>query len=618
MLDGDGPFIRLAKWLALIVALLISAGTPAAYLYFGYEGKIGEITGEMNTEAQQVSRLINGNPEYWQFEGLRIGELIGFRGESSDKQLHRVFGSDGDVIAQRPSQAPAFFWPTLSRQKVLYDYGKAVGRIELVHSLKSLYQRTMIVGIISMLAGALVYWGLRVVPLRLLRRAWERIRFLASHDELTGLPNRVTFLDRLAQAFAGARRSYTPVTVYSLDLDHFKDVNDTLGHAAGDLLLQRAARRMQECLREGDTLARLGGDEFAIFQTGIEQPETAAALAERIISELSRPFDLNGHDVVIGASVGMSISTGDDPENPEQLLMNADLAMYSSKKNGRGTYHFFQEEMNAELKARKAIEVDLRKALRDGEFELHYQPQVDLSSQRIIGLEALLRWHHAERGDVPPAEVIPVAESTGLIRPLSEWVLRTACREALNWAPLRIAVNLSPSLFQQKGLVEMVERALKESGLPADRLELEITEEILMTDTERTLDLLGRLKALGVHIAMDDFGTGYSSLSYLRRFPFDKIKIDNAFIADLHQNGDAKAIVQAIISMGHALKMQVNAEGVETIEQANILMGEGCQEVQGYLYGRPMRKKDIATLLRSAGTLLPVASDDAKTLPLRA
>jgi EAL domain-containing protein (putative c-di-GMP-specific phosphodiesterase class I) len=281
--------------------------------------------------------------------------------------------------------------------------------------------------------------------------------------------------------------------------------------------------------------------------------------------------------------------------------MNADLALYKSKNSGRGTYHFFLEDMDAALQARKALEIDLRKALREKQLTVAYQPQVDLVTQRIIGLEALVRWHHPERGEVPPSEFIPVAESTGLIRALSEWVLRTACADAVKWAPLRVAVNLSPSQLQQKNIVEMVEQALHQSGLPAERLELEITEEVLISDTKRTLDILNAFNRMGVRIAMDDFGTGYSSLAYLRRFPFDKIKIDRAFVSDVDRSSDARAIVRAIIGLSHALSIHINAEGVETIEQARTLLAEGCEEVQGYLYGHALGREEIDALLAETG-----------------
>jgi diguanylate cyclase (GGDEF)-like protein len=600
-LDSDGPFVALAKLAAAVLALVISIGFPAGYFYFGYEREKARINGEIELLARQVSQLISANPEYWQFETHRIAELIRDRDHDAKANLHRVLDKRGEVVAQSPDPAPAFGWPPVRAEKTLYDYGHPVGTLQLLHSLRSLYQRGMLVTVLAVLGGALAYAAFRFLPLRSLQRAWDRVAYLASHDALTGLPNRVLFLDRLESVIAAAPRQNDVVTVHSLDLDHFKDVNDTLGHAAGDSLLKQAAQRMQDCLRQGDTLARLAGDEFAIIQGGTEKPITAEILAKRVIDELGRPFNLDGHEAVVGVSIGMATFSPDQPASPDQLLMNADLALYKSKNSGRGTYHFFREDMDAALQARKALEIDLRHALRTDQLTISYQPQVDLVTQRIVGLEALIRWHHPSRGDVPPVEFIPVAESTGLIRPLSEWALRTACIDAARWAPLRLAVNLSASQLQQKNIVAMVEQALQESGLPADRLELEITEEVLISDTKRTLDVLNAFKRMGVRIAMDDFGTGYSSLAYLRRFPFDKIKIDRAFVADVAGNSDARAIVRAIVGLSEALSMRINAEGVETVEQAQTLLAEGCKEVQGYLYGHPMTREEMDALLADTG-----------------
>jgi diguanylate cyclase (GGDEF)-like protein len=616
MLSGDGPLVRAAKWLAAVTALVVAFGTPAGYLYFGYLQEGVAATAEIEIQARQISRLISGNPDYWQFEEIRISEFLQHSDSGHSKDFHRVLARSGKVVAQYPDPAPIFDWPVLRRQQPLFDYGEPVGRIEVTHSLEGLYSNTALIAIFSVLAGLLILWGLRVLPLRALKRAWDRVAYLASHDALTGLPNRTLFLDRLEHVLVNAPRRDQAVTVHSLDLDHFKDVNDTLGHAAGDAVLRQVADRMQAALRQGDTLARFGGDEFAIIQSDTEKPETAATLAERIIAEVSKPYNIDGQEALLGASIGMATYTPDNPVDAKQLLKNADLALYNSKSDGRGTYHFFHEEMDTELRDRKKLEMDLRRALREEQFELHYQPQVDLTSQRIIGLEALIRWRHPERGNVSPPEFLPVAESSGLIRPISEWVLFTACREAVKWAPLRIAVNLSPSQFQQRDFVAIVERALAQSGLPANRLELEITEVVLITDTTRTLGVLNALRQLGIHIAMDDFGTGYSSLGYLRRFPFDKIKIDRSFISDLDNDGDAQAIVRAIIGLSRALSIHINAEGVETLEQAQALLKEGCEEVQGYLYGKPMPPKDINELLIRSGVLSAPADAAGSPVPI--
>ena len=457
--------------------------------------------------------------------------------------------------------------------------------------------------------------ALRVLPLRALERAWNRLSFLAHHDALTDLPNRILFLERLEQALARAPRKERIVIVHSIDLDHFKDINDTLGHAAGDSVLRQAAGRISACVRPEDTVARLAGDEFAIIQCDCETIDAAVKLAERVIDKLRGPFHVGAQDVVISASIGMAAFALDAKIDAGQLLKNADLALYKSKTSGRNSYHFFEKEMDVALQRRKALEADLRKAQTDNQLSLRYQPQIDLATQRIIGVEALLRWHHPERGEVPPCEFIPVAESSGLILPMTEWILHTACKEAADWAPLSVAVNLTPDQFTYGNLLATVESALSQSGMAAQRLELEITEDLLIKDTERTLAVLNELKSRGVRIAMDDFGTGYSSLGYLGRFPFDKIKIDRSFIADLSSSTDAQAIVRAIISLGRALGIHVNAEGVETVEQATVLLREGCEEVQGYFYGVPMARADAEELFKRIGAIdASAASDDQPTV----
>ncbi len=620
MRTGNRPIIVFAKWLAAVTALAISLGAPAGYLYFGYQQAKGAISAESILAARQITRLINSNPDYWQYETNRIEELIRQHQHDTGGDDNRVVNNNGELIAESATIPPGSHWPTLSQRQTLYDYGVAVGHLDIAYSLATLYKATALITLFSCIAGLLVYWGLRVLPLRALERAWSRLSFLASHDALTGLPNRMLFLDRLEQALSQARRKARVVTVHSIDLDYFKDINDTLGHAAGDSVLRQAAERMTACVRPDDTVARLSGDEFAIIQSDSETTANSEKLAARIIERLSVPFNLNGQEAIIAASVGMASFTPGTRIGADQLLKNADLALYKSKTSGRSTYHFFEEKMDVALQNRKALEADLRKALRENQFGLSYQPQVDLTTQRIVGVEALLRWHHPERGEVPPSEFIAVAESSGLILSLTEWILHTACKETADWAPLRVAVNLTPDQFTHRNLVATVQSALRQSGMPADRLELEITEDVLIKDTERTLAVLKTLKHLGVHIAMDDFGTGYSSLGYLRRFPFDKIKIDRSFIADLSNSKDAQAIVRAIISLGRALGIHVNAEGVETVEQATALQIVGCEEVQGYFYGAPMAKANTEELFRRMGTIAraPSATDVERPAELAA
>ena len=378
-----------------------------------------------------------------------------------------------------------------------------------------------------------------------------------------------------------------------LDLDRFKEVNDTLGHGSGDRLLEQVAERLRQSVRETDTVARLGGDEFAVVQVGVEQPESAEALCRRLIDAVSAPYVLEGHEVTVGVSIGVALSPADG-EASEVLLKHADIALYRAKTDGRGTFRFFAAGMDAALQARKAMEQDLRHALARNELEVHYQPLVDLQGRRMAGVEALIRWRHPVRGWVSPSEFIPVAEATGVIMPLGEWVLRTACTQAAWWPDLYLSVNLSPVQFRHSDLAGMVTAVLQETGLEPSRLELEITEGVLLQETEAALSTLHQLKALGVRIAMDDFGTGYSSLGYLRSFPFDKIKIDQSFVSAIEHDGNAAAIVRAVLGLGKSLGMLTTAEGVETSQQLAFLETEACDQVQGYYLGRPQSASEIS------------------------
>jgi diguanylate cyclase len=445
--------------------------------------------------------------------------------------------------------------------------------------------------------------GVRVAAVRDMRErkaAEAQIRFMATHDALTGLPNRFLFGDRFEQALGRARRTGEQVALLCLDLDRFKDVNDLSGHGAGDALLKQVGARLTATVRETDTVARLGGDEFAIVQCGLSQPEGAASLADRVLASIAEPFELDGEGTVIGISIGIALSPADGSD-AETLLRNADTSLYRAKADGRGVYRMFEPAMDARLQARRALEYDLRQALAQRQFELYYQPQAESRGLQVTGFEALLRWHHPRHGIMAPDEFITLAEESGLIVPLGEWVLRNACAAAAHWPPhVRVSVNLSPIQFIRSGLVRLVADILGEHQLAPDRLELEITEGVLIKNSEQALDTLHQLRALGVRIAMDDFGTGYSSLSYLQRFPFDKIKIDKSFIRALECDGDSAAIVRAVIGLGRSLRMPVIAEGVETAKQLEMLRLEYCEEIQGYLVGRPMPLEWCAGLLASA------------------
>jgi diguanylate cyclase (GGDEF)-like protein len=430
-----------------------------------------------------------------------------------------------------------------------------------------------------------------------LRKIETKIAHMAHHDDLTSLPNRLLFRQRFQEALPKLPEGEM-IAIHCLDLDRFKAVNDTLGHPIGDALLRAVTERLINCVRDNDTVARLGGDEFAIIQTGIKNERDAGVLAERIVKALSAPFMLDAHQVVIGCSVGIALVPRDG-RDPDDLFKKADLALYRAKTDGRANYRYFEPEMDEAMQARRRLELDLRAALANGELELHYQPLFNVERNEITALEALVRWSHPERGLLAPAEFMPLAEEIGLIVPIGEWVVRRACRDALRWPDaIRVAVNLSPLQFKAQKVVPVVTAALADTGLPANRLELEITETAFLLDGANTLETLKKVKALGVRVSMDDFGTGYSSLSYLRSFSFDKIKIDRSFISDLGRNDECVAIVRAITGLGESLGMETIAEGVETREQLEKLRAEGCTTVQGYLISEPRPAADIDELLR--------------------
>ena len=433
-------------------------------------------------------------------------------------------------------------------------------------------------------------------------RAERRIQYMAHHDQLTGIPNRTRlfeYLDQTIEWFRGndpLEQQRTPATVSDcllgvlfLDLDRFKEINDTLGHAAGDELLQAVTKRIESCLRRSDVLARMGGDEFAIIlDRGIVSHQQVIAVAQRVIDEIARPFTLTQHEVTVGITIGYTLTDCRvSATSSAMLLSQADLALYQAKVQQRGTYCAFEPGMDVALTRKTELERDLRRAVADETLDLHFQPTFKLSTREVVGAEALLRWTHPRYGAVSPTEFIPIAESTGLIVTLGSWVLRQACAQAVLWGKITIAVNLSPEQLRQPTIVATVEQILRETGLAPHRLELEITEGMLLRDTQVAAEKLHALRKLGIGIALDDFGTGYSSLSYLRRFPFSKLKIDRSFIGPISSDKGTAAIVQAIASLGHCLDMRVIAEGIETECQLAQIQVEGCDEAQGFLLGRP-------------------------------
>ena len=430
------------------------------------------------------------------------------------------------------------------------------------------------------------------------RRADEKIAHLAHYDGLTDLPNRILFRERLEQSLKAIRPGEQLAVLY-IDIDEFKSVNDALGHPIGDELLKGVADRLRGCLKETDVAARLGGDEFAVIQTAIKDRSETTRLVDEIHSAIRQPLACMGHLITTDASIGIALAPGDGVDL-DQLLKNADLALYGAKGDGRRTYRFFEAGMDQRARARRSLELELRQAISDGSLETYYQPVVNIEDGKISSCEALLRWRHPERGMISPAEFIPIAEDSGLINQLGLWVLNTACAEAATWPDqVRVAVNVSPVQFRSQALALNVAAALAACGLPASRLELEITEAVLIRDDEAALDMLHQLRKLGVRIALDDFGTGYSSLSYLQRFPFDKIKIDRSFIKDIAGPGASSSIVQAVVNIAAASDMTTTAEGVETEQQRNLLYILGCTEMQGYLFSPAIPAAEVRRLLLS-------------------
>jgi diguanylate cyclase (GGDEF)-like protein len=712
--------------IGLLVAITTAVAVPAGYVYVGHSAAANSLAFKAHLKANRVAKYIYNHGELWQYQSVRLAELIEVPEANSRGDQQRILDDAGKLVVElgNPPVRPA-----MMQSAPIVVRGVTVGHVEVASSAQLLMMHASIVAALSCLLGFGMYLAVRVLPLRVLdrtlgalentqhnlqahnsrfdaalnnmsqglvmfdaserlvvcnrqyikmydlspdvvqpgctllaliehraqrghlirdparyrldllaglslrqreayvvetadgreiaitdqpmanggwvsthediterRKADAKISHMALHDALTNLPNRLFFREQMEHRLAHLARDQQ-FAIFCLDLDGFKRVNDTLGHPIGDKLLREVADRMSGCLGEGDTMARLGGDEFAILQGSVRQPGDAIALAARLFEVVSAPFDLDGVQVIVGVSIGIAIAPT-DAADPDQLLKKADLALYRAKTDGRGIYRFFEPQMDALMQARHAMEVDLRKALLNGEFELHYQPLVNLDTQAISGFEALVRWNHPQRGRVPPMDFIPLAEETALILPIGEWVLRQACSDAVKWpSHIRVAVNLSPAQFKMHNLPLMVMGVLAKSGLPAHRLELEITEAVLLVDNASTLDVLHQLRSAGIRISMDDFGTGYSSLSYLRSFPFDKIKIDRSFVHDLASNVDSKAIIRAVAGLGSDLGMATTGEGVETQEELDYLRAEGCTEAQGYFLGRPKPASDVLQLL---------------------
>ncbi|MCZ4304139.1 EAL domain-containing protein [Zoogloeaceae bacterium G21618-S1] len=527
----------------------------------------------------EKSRIISVNPAFTRLTGYRLEEVVG-RNPS---------------LLNSGRQGPDFYremWVKLSAE------GQWQGEIWNRRKSGELYPELLTITAIKDRDGTLTNYAAVFSDISQLKENEAHIRHLAYFDPLTGLPNRRLLEDRLQVALAHAHRNRNRAAVLFIDLDRFKRINDSLGHEVGDQLLMEIARRLRACLREDDTVARMGGDEFIVVLSDLTDPDHAAHTATRIIESLRRPVQVDAHELTVTTSVGISIFP-DDSCDPVALIKNADTAMYRAKDEGRNAFQLYQPAMNARSLEHLALESALHRALAREELVLHYQPLVDIRAGRTAAAEALLRWRHPELGLVPPADIIPLAEETGLIVPIGEWVLRTACLQHARWregghGELRMLVNISARQFQDKGFTAMVARVIADTGMPATQLTLELTETMLMEGSERIIGVLEGLRALGVRLALDDFGTGYSSLAYLKRFPIDELKIDRLFIRDIDRNENDAAIAEAIIKLAHSLGLSVVAEGVESAAQLAILARHGCDLAQGFHFSQPVEAGQFA------------------------
>jgi diguanylate cyclase (GGDEF)-like protein len=610
---GPGTIVRSGAWMALIFGLFVTA-IVVAYIWsagrYGRRlqvanGQLDQTLGALHTVNEELSarnlqvdsalknmvqgfimfdaqeRIVVCNERYIEMYGL-------------SREIVKPGCSFRDLLQHRATIGHLKIDPDQYRGDLLAE----LARGKIVHWVIGTDDgRQISITSKPMLGGG---WVVTHEDITERRQAEAKISHMALHDGLTDLPNRHLFNEEIAECFKHLPRGQA-FALLCLDLDRFKTVNDTLGHPVGDQLLQQVAARLRLCIREYDTVARLGGDEFAILKRGVAEPAQAKSLSERVVEAIGRPFDIGGHQVEIGVSIGIALAPTDATDSAE-LLKAADLAMLRAKTDGRGTYRFFDPALDKGIQARRALERDLRKALLQEEFVVHYQPLVNLQSGGISGFEALIRWDHPERGMVPPSDFIPFAEEIALIVPIGEWVLRQACKEAARWpSAVSIAVNLSPVQFRGLSLYQTVTDALARSGLAANRLELEITETALLRNQETTLESVQQLRALGVRIVMDDFGTGQSSLSNLSQFPFDKIKIDRSFVHDLASKKDSRAIIRAVVQLASSLGKATTGEGVETQGEVDYLKRVGCTEAQGYLFGKAVPAKEVYALLKLQG-----------------
>ncbi|WP_273426334.1 EAL domain-containing protein [Marinobacter sp.] len=588
----------------VIIALVIGLGIPASYLAMKYEHERAAIQAMSRIHGSMVIDAINKNPDMWKFEEHTLNALVENRVAESEaaEQLPRnqnrfsIVTLDGEVLAENTDQPPPA--PLIKHDTPLFDATQHVGFFRVEDSMREVLIDTTFLAAICGLLGLYVALSLRTLPLKALRTSYAKLFHLAHHDSLTGLPNRKFLQDKLESAIS-ISLSYPPsVLLLFIDLDNFKDVNDSLGHASGDKLLRTLGRRILSSIRASDTLSRLGGDEFIILiEDYPDDTESIEALVNKIRSAIAQPVALSGKMVKVTSSVGVA-RYPEDGTTVVDLLRAADLAMYDAKSNGRDAFSFYSKELSELVHQRLEMNEGIARALTDGEFRLAYQTQVDQKTKKTIGVEALIRWEHPEQGNIPPSRFIPRAEESGAIIDVGGWVLNEACRQNRRWQleghpPITVSVNVSAKQFSHEQFLKSVEQALVASDLDPQYLELEITESLLMADATKAFSVMKDLKKLGIKFAIDDFGTGYSSFSYLKKFPVSTLKIDKSFIDGICSNQDDESITRVIIALGHQLNMRVVAEGVETAEQLAFLNESHCDVAQGYYFCRPVSPERI-------------------------
>ena len=602
--QSDSRLVKLISAVAYSVAIIVTISIPSIYFATKYNERIGSVRTLSTIYGSLVTKAINKNPTMWRFEEHKLMALVEDNvAEGASFTRYAVLDPGRNpIVSSSDKQLP---WPVIDYEKGLYDSTELVGYYKIEQSLRPLLAKTMLALLGGGILGLLIALTLRYLPLRALMRSQQRLMHLAHHDVLTGLPNRALLNDRLEQAILHAKRYSRCVTVVFIDLDNFKHINDSLGHDTGDELLRQVADRLQRSVRGTDTVVRLGGDEFVIILFDQpEQNEPVAGTIERMRNRVAEPMHIGAQILQITPSMGIASYPGDG-EDVNTLLKNADAAMYQAKDLGRNNFQFYTPEMNRKMQERIFLKEGLTKALKENEFVLVYQPQIDLRSKEIVGVETLIRWKHPKRGLIPPVEFIPMAEETGMIVQIGEWVLRTACQQNKAWqdagmAPIKMSVNVSPRQFRERDFVACVRSVLADTGMDPQYLELEITESLIMDNVERAVVTMNELNAIGVQFSIDDFGTGYSSLSSLKHFPVARLKIDQSFVRGLPGDKDDNAIAMAVIALGHRLNLKIVAEGVETDQQRSFLCDNDCDEMQGYHFSKPVPAEEIVEMMIAA------------------